>query len=340
MSDLHALSGTRAGAPATGRSATRPTRSASRRPPRPAAGPHRREPALPAAADTKVSSAQGDYVRPDGLRAALELFAARPDARLVAGSTGTGGRAQHQGTRGLRDHRHRAVRVSRGSSPSARPHQPKWLEPVGDRVPARRPGAAACRPVPAVRVAADPQRGFTRSVATRHRPPIDIVPLAVRAGRLLVLALAADNEMVPLASYFTGYRRRQAARRADQDDQDPAAASTWSPPSSKIAKRRFDDISSVGRGLRAALHDDGRVALVRIGLGGGGHAAARDGKPTARCSGGRGPARCRGVARELAGAGDADERPPGNRGLLVVAAATCCRSSTREPGADRRAGDL
>src|SRR5579863_4673495 len=44
----------------------------------------------PAAADTKVASAQGDYVRPDGLRAALELLAARPDARLVAGSTDWG----------------------------------------------------------------------------------------------------------------------------------------------------------------------------------------------------------------------------------------------------------
>src|SRR5579859_85705 len=44
------------------------------------------EPA-PAAAATTTSSGQGDYVRPADLRAALEMLAARPDARPVAGST-------------------------------------------------------------------------------------------------------------------------------------------------------------------------------------------------------------------------------------------------------------
>ena len=44
----------------------------------------------PAAAVTATSSAQGDYVRPAGLPAALELLAACPDARVVAGSTDWG----------------------------------------------------------------------------------------------------------------------------------------------------------------------------------------------------------------------------------------------------------
>ena len=47
------------------------------------------EPA-PAPAATTTSSAQGRYVRPASLAEALELLAADPDARLVAGSTDWG----------------------------------------------------------------------------------------------------------------------------------------------------------------------------------------------------------------------------------------------------------
>ena len=56
------------------------------------------------------------------------------------------------------------------------------------------------------------------------------------------------------------------ARRADQGDPDPASV----PPLTafhKIAKRRFDDISSVAVGYAVRL-DDGVVGHARIGLGG------------------------------------------------------------------------
>jgi xanthine dehydrogenase small subunit len=89
--------------------------------------------------------------------------------------------------------------------------------------------------------------------------------LALDAG--VILASAGGEREVPLSDYFTGYR--QTVRRPDELIRAiriplPLANLT---AFHKIAKRRFDDISSVAVGFALDLRD-GVVVDARIGLGG------------------------------------------------------------------------
>ena len=88
-----------------------------------------------------------------------------------------------------------------------------------------------------------------------------------RSRRSVVLASADGDREVPLADYFTGYR--QTVKRAGELIRAvriplPLAAVT---AFHKIAKRRFDDISSVAVGFALDI-EDGVVTTARIGLGG------------------------------------------------------------------------
>ena len=83
----------------------------------------------------------------------------------------------------------------------------------------------------------------------------------------MVLASADATRTVPLSEYFTGYR--ESVRAAGELITEvviplPAAATT---AFHKIAKRPFDDISSVAVAFALDL-DGGTVAKARIGLGG------------------------------------------------------------------------
>ena len=83
----------------------------------------------------------------------------------------------------------------------------------------------------------------------------------------VVLASAAGERTVPLADYFTGYR--ESVRQPDELITEivvplPASAVTGF---HKIAKRPFDDISSVAIGFALDV-DAGTVRRARIGLGG------------------------------------------------------------------------
>ena len=226
------------------------------------------EPA-PAAADTKVSSAQGDYVRPDGLRAALELLAARPDARLVAGSTDWGVELNIRHARAsltigierleeLREFSVGADRIELGAALS--------LSEIESRLDGRVPLLADLFPQFASRLI---RNGATLGGNLGTASPIGDAPPALLAlDASLVLASVAGMREVPLASYFTGYR--QSVRRPGELIKTIRIPLPLAPVTAfhKIAKRRFDDISSVAVAYALALDDDGRVASVRIGLGG------------------------------------------------------------------------
>ncbi|MET0782028.1 MAG: FAD binding domain-containing protein [Microbacterium sp.] len=98
--------------------------------------------------------------------------------------------------------------------------------------------------------------------------PIGDTAPALLALEARVVLVSSDGEReVDLAEFFTGYR--QTLRRDDELIRAvriprPLAALT---AFHKIAKRRFDDISSVAVGFALDL-DDGRVTSARIGLGG------------------------------------------------------------------------
>ena len=83
----------------------------------------------------------------------------------------------------------------------------------------------------------------------------------------MVLADADGEREVPLADYFTGYR--QSVRRPGELIRAVRIPLPLSPVVAfhKIAKRRFDDISSVAVAFALDI-EDGIVRKARIGLGG------------------------------------------------------------------------
>ena len=142
----------------------------------------------------------------------------------------------------------------------------------------------------------------------------DAPPALLALEAAVVLASVEGERTVPLADYFTGYRETvRAPGRADTEAVGPAAGRSVT-AFHKIAKRRFDDISSVAIGFALDIAD-GVVRKARIGLGGVAATpiralateAALEGRPWTRDGRGRG----RGAGRR----GHADRRPAGQRGL-------------------------
>ncbi|KAB1948297.1 xanthine dehydrogenase small subunit [Brevibacterium linens] len=98
--------------------------------------------------------------------------------------------------------------------------------------------------------------------------PIGDTPPALLALEAeLVLTSVRGSRTVALADYFTGYR--QTVRASDELITAIRIPLPLSPLTSfqKIAKRRFDDISSVAIGYAVDIRD-GMIAKARIGLGG------------------------------------------------------------------------
>jgi len=98
--------------------------------------------------------------------------------------------------------------------------------------------------------------------------PIGDTPPALLALEAVVVLASADGDReVALADYFTGYR--QSLRTADELIKTIVIPVPLAPLTAfhKIAKRRFDDISSVAVGYAIEVVD-GAVVSARIGLGG------------------------------------------------------------------------
>jgi xanthine dehydrogenase small subunit len=223
----------------------------------------------PAAAATATTSTQGDYVRPPDLRAALELLAARPDARVVAGSTDWGVELNIRHARAaltigierleeLREFSFGPDRIELGAALS--------LSEIESRLDGRVPLLSSLFPQFASRLI---RNGATLGGNLGTASPVGDAPPALLAlDATLVLASVAGMREVPLAGYFTGYR--QSVRRPDELIKTIRIPLPLAPVTAfhKIAKRRFDDISSVAVAYALALHEDGRVASASIGLGG------------------------------------------------------------------------
>lgn len=96
----------------------------------------------------------------------------------------------------------------------------------------------------------------------------DLAPALLALEADVVLVGAGGERSVPLASYFTGYRA--SVREADELIAAVRIPMPLAPTTAfhKIAKRRFDDISSVALAFAVEVADDGVVARAAIGLGG------------------------------------------------------------------------
>jgi xanthine dehydrogenase small subunit len=222
----------------------------------------------PAPVASRIDSDHGSFVRPLTLAEALDLRADNPDAQLVAGSTDWGVELNL---------RHARARLSIGLD---RLSELRGLEitetgiDIGAALTMTEIERGLAGSVPLLD-AMFPQFGsrLIRNGATlggnlaTASPIGDATPALLALGCSLVLASRSGEREVALVDFFTGYR--QTMLRPDELIKIIRVPTPVAPISAfhKIAKRRFDDISSVAVAYALRL-SDGVVESVLIGLGG------------------------------------------------------------------------
>ncbi len=217
---------------------------------------------------TRVEGPAGSYVRPADLAAALRLVEQHPDAVLVAGSTDWGVDVNLHGARsrlvigidGLAELRD-LVRTPEHLELGAALTLAELERDLAGSVPL----LAAVFPQfasPLIRNAAT----LGGNLATGS-PIGDLAPALLALEASVVLEGPTGSRAVPLDGYFTGYRT--SVRRRDEVIRSLRVPLPLSEVTAfhKVAKRRFDDISSVSVAI-ALHHEDGVVARARIGVGG------------------------------------------------------------------------
>ncbi|RKQ35351.1 xanthine dehydrogenase small subunit [Kocuria tytonis] len=226
-----------------------------------------REPA-PEPSPTRIEADGSRFVRP---ASTAELFACLdedPDARLVAGSTDVGVEVNIRHVRPrtvlavdrlteLRGLEVTAEHVQIGAGLS--------LSEVAQALEHRVPLLDQLFPQFASRLIRNAAT-FGGNLGTGS-PIGDSAPVLLALGASLLLASRDAEREVPLDEYYTGYR--ESVRRPDEIIRAvriplPVANTA---AFHKVAKRRFDDISSVSVALALQV-DDGTVTAARIGLGG------------------------------------------------------------------------
>lgn len=228
----------------------------------------RREQAPPAPADTEYTQDDRAFLRRSTLAQTLQLLRERPDAVVVAGSTDWGVEVNIRSRRAdcvvaldrlpeLRELRVESDHIEIGAALT--------LTEIERRLDGEVPLLAELFPQFASRLI---RNGATLGGNLGTGSPIgDSPPVLLALEATLVLADADGEREVPLADYFTGYR--QSVRRPGELIRSVRIPRPLSPVTGfhKIAKRRFDDISSVAVAFALDV-EDGIVRKARIGLGG------------------------------------------------------------------------
>ncbi|MET8570312.1 FAD binding domain-containing protein [Streptomyces sp. NPDC004783] len=228
----------------------------------------RREQAAPEPAATEYVQGDSVFVRRNTLAETLRLLRERPDAVVVAGSTDWGVevniRARRAGCAVAVD-RLPELRELRLASDVVEIGAALSLTEIERRLAGRVPLLAELFPQFASRLI---RNSATLGGNLGTGSPIgDSPPALLALEASLVLADADGERVVPLADYFTGYR--QSVRRPGELIRAVRVPLPLSPVTAfhKIAKRRFDDISSVAVAFALDI-EDGTVRKARIGLGG------------------------------------------------------------------------
>jgi xanthine dehydrogenase small subunit len=228
----------------------------------------RREQAPPAPVATAYTQDGGTFLRTSTLAETLRLLRERPDAVVVAGSTDWGVEVNIRSRRAdcviavdrlpeLRELRVERDHIEIGAALT--------LTEIERRLDGSVPLLAELFPQFASRLIRN-SATFGGNLGTGS--PIGDSPPALLALEASVVLADADGErVVPLADYFTGYR--QSVRRPGELIRAVRIPKPLSPVAAfhKIAKRRFDDISSVAVAFALDIQD-GIVRKARIGLGG------------------------------------------------------------------------
>jgi xanthine dehydrogenase small subunit len=264
--DLHALSGNLCRC--TGYRPIRDAAYALGEPPAEDPFATRRAATAPAASASRRTEEGRTFIRPASLSEALDALRERPDAVPIAGCTDWGVEVNLRGRRAdcvvaidrlpeLRELTVGADAIELGAALT--------LTEIERQLDGRVPLLADLFPQFASRLI---RNGATIGGNLGTGSPIgDSPPVLLALDATLVLAGAGGEREVALADYFTGYR--QSVRQPGELIKSvriplPLAEVT---AFHKIAKRRFDDISSVAVAFALDIAD-GVVQRARIGLGG------------------------------------------------------------------------
>jgi xanthine dehydrogenase small subunit len=227
----------------------------------------RRHAPAPAATPTRIEADGAAFLRPADLAEALEILA-DGGATPVAGATDLGVEINLRGSRPrllVAVDRLDELRQLRWTHDELRIGAALTLTEIERRLAGRVPvldelfWQFASRPI--------------RNVATlggnlgTGSPIGDAAPALLALGADVVLVSREGERRVPLAGYFTGYRT--SVRQPGELIQEVAIPLPTAPLTAfhKVAKRRYDDISSVAVGFALDV-SDGVVQKARIGLGG------------------------------------------------------------------------
>lgn len=228
----------------------------------------RREQSPPEPVPTEYTRDDSTFLRPSTLADALRLLRERPDAAVVAGSTDWGVEVNIRSRRAhcvvavdrlpeLREMRVESDHIEIGAA--------QTLTEIERRLDGSVPLLAELFPQFASRLI---RNSATLGGNLGTGSPIGDSPPVLLALEASVVLAGADGEReVPLSDYFTGYR--QSVRRPGELIRAVRVPLPLSPVAAfhKIAKRRFDDISSVAVAFALDI-EDGIVRKARIGLGG------------------------------------------------------------------------
>ncbi|WP_206446415.1 xanthine dehydrogenase small subunit [Agrococcus sp. KRD186] len=264
--DLHALSGNLCRC--TG---YRPIRDAAYALGAPAADDalaHRSMQAPPPPRPTSVRDERGTFLRPADLAELTALLGETPEALLLAGATDAGVERNLRHTRPplvLAIDRLEELRGLHVTETAIEIGAALTLSEIEHTLAGRVPMLDALIPQFASRLI---RNAATLGGNLGTGSPIGDSPPALLALEATLLLVSATGEReVPLAEYFTGYR--QSVRAPGEVIKAVRIPLPLAPLTAfhKIAKRRFDDISSVAVAFALTL-EGGRVTTARIGLGG------------------------------------------------------------------------
>jgi len=228
----------------------------------------RRERPAPTPQPLHLSTPEGDFHRPATLAEALDLLEANPAAKVLAGGTDWGVEVNI---------RHARAPVTIAVDGLAELRGLTWTDEfleigaglplteierrLGDRVPL----LAEWFPQFASRLI---RNSATLGGNLGTASPIgDSPPVLLALDASVVLVGQAGEREVKLSEFFTGYR--QTVRQPGELIKAVRIPLPLAPTTGffKIAKRRFDDISSVAVGIALELEGN-KVKRLRIGLGG------------------------------------------------------------------------
>ncbi len=222
----------------------------------------------PAAQPTRTGAGGARFLRPETLGEVLTILQEYPDTKLVAGATDLGVEVNLRHYRPplvLAIDRLEELRSLKFDDGLIEIGAALTLSDVERGLDGRVPVLDQLFPQFASRLIRNAAT-FGGNLATGS-PIGDSAPVFLALDAQVVLASADGEREVPLSEYYTGYR--QSVRKPHEVLRAVRIPAPLAEKAAfyKVAKRRFDDISSVSVAIALQV-TDGLVASVRIGLGG------------------------------------------------------------------------